>query len=66
MINNQDEKLSNQKLHMRILLGMLKRGVMWCASWDYNTMIALPPLSITREDCDEVLNVMESSLKRTS
>lgn len=66
MINNQVEKLSNQKLHMRILLGMLKRGVMWCASWDYNTMIALPPLSITREDCDVVLNVMESSLKRTS
>lgn len=64
MVNNQQDKLTNHKLHMRILLGMLKRGVMWCASWDYNTMIALPPLSITREECDEVLNVLELTVKR--
>lgn len=64
MVNNQNEKLSNHKLHMRILLGMLKRGVMWCASWDYNTMIALPPLSITRDECDEVLNVLELTAGR--
>jgi 4-aminobutyrate aminotransferase-like enzyme len=62
LVNNHTEKSSNQKLHMRILLGMLRRGVMWCASWDYNTMIALPPLVITRAECDEVLNVLELTI----
>jgi 4-aminobutyrate aminotransferase-like enzyme len=64
MVNNQTDKISNNKLNMRILLGMLKRGAMWCASWDYSTMIALPPLSITREECDEVLNILELSVKK--
>jgi len=64
MVNDQVNKISNSKLNMRILLGMLKRGVMWCASWDYSAMIALPPLSITREECDEVLNVLELSVRK--
>ena len=59
LVNNQKDKLPNNKLTMRVLLGMLRRGVMWCASWDYNTMIGMPPLCITRDECDEVLNAME-------
>jgi acetylornithine/succinyldiaminopimelate/putrescine aminotransferase len=50
-------------LSMRFLLKMLKRGLMWCASWDYNTMIALPPLMITPEDCNHALNIIEDTAK---
>jgi taurine--2-oxoglutarate transaminase len=62
MVNNQTDKSPNKKLNMRILLGMLKRGSMWCASWDYSVMIALPPLCITRSECDEALDILEASL----
>jgi 4-aminobutyrate aminotransferase-like enzyme len=48
---------------MRFLLKMLKRGLMWCASWDYNTMIALPPLIITPDDCNHALNIIEDTAK---
>jgi 4-aminobutyrate aminotransferase-like enzyme len=53
----------NHGLSMRFLLKMLKRGLMWCASWDYNTMIALPLLIITPEDCDHALNIIEDTAK---
>jgi 4-aminobutyrate aminotransferase-like enzyme len=36
---------------------------MWCASWDYNTMIALPPLIITPDDCNHALNIIEDTAK---
>lgn len=53
----------NPGLSMRFLLKMLKRGLMWCASWDYSTMIALPPLIITRTDSDYALNIFEDTAK---
>lgn len=53
----------NPGLSMRFLLKMLKRGLMWCASWDYSTMIALPPLIITRSDSDHALNIFEDTAK---
>jgi 4-aminobutyrate aminotransferase-like enzyme len=53
----------NPGLSMRFLLKMLKRGLMWCASWDYNTMIALPPLIISKSDCDHALNIIEDTAK---
>ena len=61
-VDNQQNKNPNPRLSMRVLLGMLKRGCMWCASWDYTVMIAMPPLCITKEESDEALNILEASL----
>lgn len=63
------EKNSNEpnpRLAMRLLLSMLKKGLMWCASWDYHTMIALPPLIINDSEMDHALNIIEDSAREIS
>jgi 4-aminobutyrate aminotransferase-like enzyme len=66
VVENRRSLEPNPRLAMRLLLTMLKKGLMWCASWDYHTMIALPPLIISRAECDEALNIIESSAKELS
>lgn len=64
-VNNQTDKLPNPMLTRKFLLRMLHKGLMWCASWDYHTMIALPPLIISEKECDEALNIIEDTAKQT-
>lgn len=64
-VNNKTEKIPNPMLTMKFLVRMLRKGLMWCASWDYHTMIALPPLIITMPECDHALNIIEDTAKET-
>jgi 4-aminobutyrate aminotransferase len=64
-VKNKEEKSPNPLLNMKFMLRMLHKGLMWCASWDYRTMIALPPLIITLPECDHALNIVEDTAKET-
>ena len=64
-VNNETEKRPYPMLTMKFLVRMLRKGLMWCASWDYHTMIALPPLIITLPECDYALNIIEDAAKET-
>jgi 4-aminobutyrate aminotransferase-like enzyme len=64
-VNNKTGKTPNPMLTMKFLVRMLRKGLMWCASWDYHTMIALPPLIITMPECDDALNIIEDAARET-
>jgi 4-aminobutyrate aminotransferase-like enzyme len=59
-------KIPDRKLIQKFIITALRKGLMICASWDFQVIILMPPLNITAEEINDGLNKLESTLKEVS
>jgi len=58
------ERVINYFLTGRILFNCIKNGLILCTSWDNSTLILMPPLSITKEECDKAIEILDRILAK--
>lgn len=69
LVKDTKSLFPNSGLGKKILIGLSNRGVLVATSWNWETIVLLPPLTITKKDIDKALSVFELlliSLKRQS
>ena len=52
------------RLVQKLLLALFKEGLMCCADWDSHTLILMPPLTISRQEIEKGLDIMEKVVRR--
>jgi len=64
----ESKKTKKPSLHLmkRIGFGLVKNGLMVCTSWDFQTIILMPPLNISDQELEKGLNIIETQLKHFS
>lgn len=66
LVTNQATKEPARQLAKRIVLRCLRSGLMIGTSWDWNTLIVMPPLVLDDATMDEAINILEAALKRAA
>lgn len=66
LVKNRTTKEPAVSLVKRVLLRCLRAGLMVGTSWDWNTLILMPPLTLTDSVLDEALGIIELVLKRSA
>ncbi len=64
LVTDQTTKEPARQLAKRIIVRCLRNGLMLGTSWDWNTLIIMPPLILDDSTMDEALNILETSLKQ--
>jgi len=63
IVSDKNSKLPDKKLVQKFIIASLREGLMVCCSWDFQTIILMPPLNISAEEIDEGGLRMESALR---
>ena len=63
LVTDLETKEPDKKLVQKFIIAALRQGLMICCSWDFQSIILMPPLNITTEEICEGLNKMESTLQ---
>lgn len=63
LVKDTDSKTPNKRLSQMFIIESFRNGLMICASWDFQVIILMPPLNITRQEINEGLNKLELTLK---
>jgi len=58
------EKNPNLFLTGRVLFSCAKNGLILCTSWDNSTLIFMPPLCITKKECDDAIKILDKTLSK--
>ncbi len=66
LVKNQTTKEPAVQLAKRVVLRCLRAGLMVGTSWDWNTLIIMPPLTLDEATMGEALGVLETVLKRVA
>ena len=66
MVKDKRTKIPDIKLMRQLLIACFRKGLMICASWDFQVLILMPPLNITRDEIDEGIDKMETVFKQLS
>jgi 4-aminobutyrate aminotransferase/(S)-3-amino-2-methylpropionate transaminase len=63
LVTDKESKTPDKKLMQKFLVAALRQGLMVCCSWDFQTLILMPPLNITAAEIKEGLNRIETILQ---
>ena len=58
------EQNPNLFLTGRALFSCAKNGLILCTSWDNSTLIFMPPLCITKKECDDAIKILDKTLSK--
>jgi len=64
LVKDRTSREPHPSLLKRLALLTLRRGLMIGTSWDWHTLILMPPLNVTDDDLDEALRILDESLQR--
>jgi 4-aminobutyrate aminotransferase-like enzyme len=64
MIEDSLSKIPDKRIVQKFVIAALRHGLMICASWDFQTIIMMPPLNTTKKELTDGLNKMEEVLKQ--
>jgi adenosylmethionine-8-amino-7-oxononanoate aminotransferase len=63
IVSDKKTKAPDKKLVQKFIIAAIREGLMVCCSWDFQTIILMPPLNITAEEIDEGGRRMELALQ---
>ena len=63
LVENIITKIPDQKLMRKILITAFRKGLMICASWDFQALVIMPPLNISEREVEEGIKIIEDTLK---
>jgi taurine---2-oxoglutarate transaminase len=63
LVTDRQTKTPDKKLVQKFVIAALREGLMVCASWDFQSIILMPPLNITEEEIKEGVERMEAVLR---
>lgn len=63
LVEDQFSKTPDRKLMRKFVITALRKGLMVCASWDFQTIVLMPPLSITDKEIYEGIDLIEMTLR---
>ncbi|HEV8285272.1 MAG TPA: hypothetical protein VGQ09_13240 [Chitinophagaceae bacterium] len=66
LVEDQQTKIPNKKLMRKFIITALRKGLMVCASWDFQTIVIMPPLCLSQEEVYEGLDKIKMVLKEIS
>ncbi len=66
LVTDPESKTPDKKLAQKFIIAALRQGLMVCASWDFRTIILMPPLNITREEIQDGIDRMKAALQQVS
>ncbi len=66
LVKDKESKTPDIKLMQQFVIAAFRKGLMICASWDFQVLILMPPLNITRREIEEGINYMENVLQQLS
>lgn len=66
LVEDRASKKPAPRLAKRVLLRCLRGGLMLGTSWDWHTLIVMPPLILDEPTMDSALDIFESALKRVA
>ena len=66
MVEDSDSKIPDKRIVQKFVIAALRQGLMVCASWDFQTLIMMPPLNTSKKELKEGLNKIEDVLKQVS
>ena len=66
LVKDRATKEPARSLAKRVLLRCLRAGLMLGTSWDWNTLIIMPPLTLDEPTMSEGLSILETVLKRVA
>jgi 4-aminobutyrate aminotransferase-like enzyme len=64
LVEDAETKKPAAHLTRKLMFGLVRKGLMVCASWDLQTIILMPPLNISSEDLDRGIGIVEEQLKQ--
>lgn len=62
MITDPVSRKPDKNFMKRFVLKALKNGIMICASWDFRTLVLMPPLTISVRELQEGVDLIEKTL----
>ena len=65
LVRDRDSLAPAPEMVRRLALTCLKRGLMLAPSWDWTTLVVLPPLNIAESTLDEAVAIVAESLRET-
>ncbi len=63
LVEDQTSKIPDRKKMRKFVIAALRNGLMVCASWDFQAIVLMPPLTITNREIYEGLDLIEMTLK---
>jgi 4-aminobutyrate aminotransferase-like enzyme len=64
LVSDRAEKTPNVSLMRRLVIGLVRSGLMVKVSWDFRVIIFMPPLNLSEDDLGRALGILEEQLKR--
>jgi putrescine aminotransferase len=66
LVTDKITKTPDKKLVQKFIIASLRQGLMVCCSWDFQSIILMPPLNISSAEIEEGVKRMESTLQLIS
>lgn len=66
LVEDLTTKIPDKKLMRKFIISAFRKGLMVCASWDFQTIVIMSPLSITQTEIYEGIKIIEDTLKELS
>ena len=63
LVEDLSTKIADKKLMRKFVIAAFRKGLMVCASWDFQAIVIMPPLSITDQEMYEGVEIIETTLK---
>lgn len=64
LVIDRHSKTPDKMLTQKFIIASFRLGLLVCASWDFQVIILMPPLNISRHEINEGLNKLELILKK--
>jgi len=64
LVKDKQTKEPDKRLMQQVLIAAFRKGLMICTSWDFQVLVLMPPLNITRSEVDEGLIKMKEVLQQ--
>jgi 4-aminobutyrate aminotransferase-like enzyme len=62
LVEDPKTKIADIKLMRKFVISAFRKGLMVCASWDFRVLVLMPPLTITEEQIQEGIKIIEMTL----
>ncbi len=66
LVTDKILKKPDNKLIQKFIIAAVRKGIMICASWDFQVIILMPPLNVTHDEINDGLKKIESALQEVS
>lgn len=64
LVQDQKDREPAISAMRRLVIGLVRGGLMVKVAWDFQVIILLPPLNVSKHDLNRALQIMEEQIRR--